>query len=116
MWSEMESFEEDEFSWDIDLMENYRDQYISMKSKVNLILSTSEGSGEISKVVNETKYSFHLPKLELKSFDGDIKNWLWLGFWGQFKKFTRMMMIVLIWMTNSSFFCKRLKLVCQQEI
>jgi hypothetical protein len=27
---------------------------------------------------------FCLPKLELKKFDGDVKNWL--GFWGQIKK------------------------------
>ncbi|XP_035229520.1 uncharacterized protein LOC118201511 [Stegodyphus dumicola] len=28
--------------------------------------------------------NFRLPKLELKRFDGNIKNWL--GFWGKFKK------------------------------
>ncbi|GBM33544.1 hypothetical protein AVEN_197303-1 [Araneus ventricosus] len=80
----MENFDEDEFSSDIDVTENYRDQCIAMKIKIDLILSTNEGNDEISNVVNETKRNFRLLKLELKRFDGDIKNWL--GFWGQFKK------------------------------
>ncbi|GBN26735.1 hypothetical protein AVEN_120134-1 [Araneus ventricosus] len=103
----MKNFVEHEFSSDIDLTENYRDQWVAMKIKVDLILSTNEENDEISSAVNETKRNFRLPKLELKRFDGDTKNWL--GFWGQLKKIMRM--IVSIEMTCSSFFCKQQKLV-----
>ncbi|XP_035205326.1 uncharacterized protein LOC118180329, partial [Stegodyphus dumicola] len=80
----MENFNEDEFSNDMELTESYRNQLVAMETKVNLMLSTTERKDEISSVVNETKRNFRLPKLELKRFDGNFKNWL--GFWGQFKK------------------------------
>lgn len=33
---------------------------------------------------SENKRKFRLPKIELKNFDGNVKNWI--GFWGQFLK------------------------------
>ncbi|XP_071033366.1 uncharacterized protein [Parasteatoda tepidariorum] len=84
IWLEIENFDETEFASETDLTEDYRDKCVSMKAKVDLNLARIEKNEEILDSLNETKRNFRLPKLELKRFDGNIKNWL--GFWGQFNK------------------------------
>ncbi|GBM91953.1 hypothetical protein AVEN_109123-1 [Araneus ventricosus] len=62
MWLEMENFEEDEFSRNIDLTENYRYHWIAMKTKVDLILSTNDGNDEISDVEIESDERLQLAR------------------------------------------------------
>ncbi|GFW20520.1 uncharacterized protein TNCV_4547871 [Trichonephila clavipes] len=58
--------------------ENYRDRYIEMCTRVDLKVRETV-------VPTETeKRSFKLPKIELKKFSGEAKDFL--AFWGQFQK------------------------------
>ncbi|GFS77843.1 uncharacterized protein TNCV_3031701 [Trichonephila clavipes] len=58
--------------------ENYRDRYIEMCTQVDLKVRETVVSTETE------KRSFKLPKIELKEFSGEAKDYL--AFWSQFQK------------------------------
>ncbi|GFY21453.1 uncharacterized protein TNCV_1166011 [Trichonephila clavipes] len=67
-----------EYLDDMEDAENYSDRYIEMCTRVDLKIRQTV-------VPTETeKRSFKLPKIELKKFSGEAKDFL--AFWGQFQK------------------------------
>jgi hypothetical protein len=76
---------QESFDSEYNTYESYKERYIRIKTKVNKILNSTVNDNK-SDVTSEiaSKRRFKLPKVELKKFSGDIKEWL--GFWGQFKK------------------------------
>ncbi|GFX68068.1 DUF1758 domain-containing protein [Trichonephila clavipes] len=67
-----------EYLDDMEDAENYRDRYIEMCTRVDLKIRETV-------VPTETeKRSFKLPKIELKKFSGEAKDFL--AFWSQFQK------------------------------
>ncbi|GFW53877.1 DUF1758 domain-containing protein [Trichonephila clavipes] len=67
-----------EYLDDMEDAENYRDRYIEMCTRVDLKVRETV-------VPTETeKRSFKLPKIELKKFSGEAKDFL--AFWSQFQK------------------------------
>ncbi|GFW40716.1 uncharacterized protein TNCV_4528051 [Trichonephila clavipes] len=67
-----------EYLDDMEDAENYRDRYIKMCTRVDLKVRETV-------VPTETeKKSFKLPKIELKKFSGEAKDFL--AFWSQFQK------------------------------
>ncbi|GBO42976.1 hypothetical protein AVEN_98634-1 [Araneus ventricosus] len=82
---------------DFEAVEDFRDKATRIETKARRIItcqqnvitilnSTHSDSAIINSAVNATieKRRFKLPKLELRKFDGDVKEWLY--FWSQFEK------------------------------
>ncbi|GFV21013.1 integrase catalytic domain-containing protein [Trichonephila clavipes] len=75
-----------EYLDDMEDAENYRDRYIEMCTRVDLKIRETV-------VPTETeKRSFKLPKIELKKFSGEAKDFL--AFWSQFQKIHNVKSIV----------------------
>lgn len=84
---------EAEYCLEVGTSENYRERMIHFRTKCEdicnpapspeVILNSTMGtqSGDCS---NKKCRKLRLPKIELKSFNGDV--WNWIGFWGQFRK------------------------------
>lgn len=82
---------------ELERVEEYRTEFENMRLQVDKALTTYTTAGDadsLSSVYegfrgfkptteNNTR-SFKLPRIELKTFNGDLKEWL--GFWSQFKK------------------------------
>ncbi|GFS60801.1 DUF1758 domain-containing protein [Trichonephila clavipes] len=66
------------FSEDFEEAEMYRDRYLENCFKIENRLQENTGPSEAE------KKKFKLPKIELKKFNGDPKEFL--AFWSQFKK------------------------------
>ena len=65
------------------------DEYVDKYKRLNLVVQKSlDTTSKMEKcdnsLLNVKKRKFKLPTIELKKFDGDVKDWL--TFWGQFKK------------------------------
>ncbi|GBN01199.1 hypothetical protein AVEN_82041-1 [Araneus ventricosus] len=69
-----QAYEEDFLS-----AEKYRDNYIELCSRIEQLYLKDSSTKDFSE-----KRKFKLPKIELKKFDGDAKNYL--SFWSQFRK------------------------------
>ncbi|GFW80634.1 integrase catalytic domain-containing protein [Trichonephila clavipes] len=67
-----------EYLDDMEDAENYRDRYIEMCTRVDLKIR------ETVVPIETEKRSFKLPKIELKKFSGEAKDFL--AFWSQFQK------------------------------
>lgn len=71
-------------------VDEYKDKIRNCKSRINDVLYRNNGPAsptpsEYSTASGGTmKRNFKLPKIELKKFNGDLKEWL--GFWSQFEK------------------------------
>ena len=75
-------------------VEEYNDKVRETKMKLNFLLfplpSIRSGSPTVSEAgtgdtaTRNQKRNFKLPKIELKKFSGDLKEWI--GFWSQFQK------------------------------
>ncbi|GBL89093.1 hypothetical protein AVEN_255230-1 [Araneus ventricosus] len=72
--------QEKEYSKDFNEAEICREQYLSLKSKIE----NFENNSESQSVKSSSDRKYRLPKLELKKFNGDIKSFL--GFWSQFSR------------------------------
>ncbi|XP_035223176.1 uncharacterized protein LOC118195942 [Stegodyphus dumicola] len=80
-----------EIEAEFDIIEDYRDKAVRIETKVKDILQNLQNVSTSNLILNEsvnenvrTKRTFKLPKLELRKFDGEIKEWLF--FWSQFEK------------------------------
>ncbi|GBM66298.1 hypothetical protein AVEN_242469-1 [Araneus ventricosus] len=73
--------EDAEQAYEEDFMsaEKYRDNYIEFCSQIEQMCLKDSSTKDLSE-----KRKFKLPKIELKKFDGDAKNYL--TFWSQFRK------------------------------
>jgi len=63
------------------------DNFLEDKSQCSVRTSSRDSGSSVSGSVahSHTRMkTYKLPKIELKKFDGDLKNWL--GFWSQFEK------------------------------
>ena len=78
-------------------IEDYKERYLTIKTKVDFALNPVRDAGPRSSrsnspsassvgVINQARQnkSYKLPKIEIKKFDGELKNWL--SFWAQFEK------------------------------
>lgn len=85
-----ESEDEAVISTEMEQIETYKLRWFNITSEYKKLIKEihddidSDVFRSISETGKATKRKFKLPKIELKKFDGNIKNWL--GFWGQFKK------------------------------
>ena len=83
-----DAFDEDTFGKEFDSAESYRNNWISIKNDcediLNKFLPNDIDQVSVSNNSFSMKRHFRLPKIELKQFDGNIRNWL--SFWGQFRK------------------------------
>ena len=83
---------EDAISSEITAADNYKARYLRAKIEVSRVLNpppdtqTQRQFRQISPppASNESRRSFIFPKIELKKFSGDVREWL--QFWSQFKK------------------------------
>ncbi|XP_035210940.1 uncharacterized protein LOC118185223 [Stegodyphus dumicola] len=72
------------------IIEDYRDKAVRIETKVKDILQNLQNVSTSNLILNQSvnenvcKRTFKLPKLELRKFDGEIKEWLF--FWSQFEK------------------------------
>ncbi|XP_035205737.1 uncharacterized protein LOC118180775 [Stegodyphus dumicola] len=79
-----------EIEAEFDVIEDYRDKAVRIETKVKDILQNLQNVSTSNFILNESvnenvcKRTFKLPKLELRKFDGEIKEWLF--FWSQFEK------------------------------
>ncbi|GBN25049.1 hypothetical protein AVEN_206250-1 [Araneus ventricosus] len=73
--------EDDEQAYEEDFLssEKYRDKYIELCSEIKQMCLKDSSTQDFSE-----KRKFKLPKIELKKFDGDSKDYL--TFWSQFRK------------------------------
>lgn len=77
--------EEEKLDEEYSKVEFYREELIKLRVKCEVYLSAESQKITSHNGSNEkNKRNFHLPKIELKKFDGNVKNWI--GFWGQFRK------------------------------
>ncbi|GBM32683.1 hypothetical protein AVEN_119981-1, partial [Araneus ventricosus] len=88
----LELFPEKDFEAEFEVVEDFRDKAIRIETKARRIITCQQN---VSTILNSThsdsaiivvieKRRFKLPKLELRKFDGDVKEWLY--FWSQFEK------------------------------
>ena len=70
-------------------------------------ISSSSSEYNVNDGVTRRMRNFELPKIELKKFDGELKNWL--QFWSQYKKIHDDEMTLFTKATSSSTFCKQWK-------
>ncbi|CAG9821822.1 unnamed protein product [Phaedon cochleariae] len=77
---------DEEFEDEWESVELYRNKLIRFKAKGYYTLNNHSKSTDFMSVSGEssTKRNFRLQRIELKKFNGDVRNWI--GFWGQFKK------------------------------
>ncbi|GBN99327.1 hypothetical protein AVEN_212765-1, partial [Araneus ventricosus] len=93
----LELLPEKDLEAEFEIVEDFRDKAIRIETKARRIItcqqnvstilnSTHSDSAIINSAVNATieKRRFKLPKLELRKFDCDVKEWLY--FWSQFEK------------------------------
>ncbi|GBN28343.1 hypothetical protein AVEN_248354-1 [Araneus ventricosus] len=74
--------QENEYSKDFNEAEIYIERYLSLRSKIeNFEIKNNSESQSVKSCDRKNR----LPKLELKTFNGDIKSFL--GFWSQFSRF-----------------------------
>lgn len=70
------------------IADDYQRQFLDAEVSVNEVLAHPANSHDGSSINNGTdiasRRKFKLPKLELRKFDGDVRQWL--QFWGQFEK------------------------------
>lgn len=71
---------------EFDKVEFYREELIRQRSKYKVMLKKIPEDRAASQEwgSEKPKRKFRLPKIELKKFDGNVKNWI--GFGGQFRK------------------------------
>ncbi|XP_045479807.1 cell division cycle 5-like protein [Harmonia axyridis] len=71
---------------EFDKVEFYREELIRQRSKYEVMLKKIPEDRAASQEwgSEKPKRKFRLPKIELKKFDGNVKNWI--GFGGQFRK------------------------------
>lgn len=79
-----EDIDDAQLDAEFDIQEEYQQKWFSIKAKYEKMLNSATSSENGESVSHRPKRYFHLPKLELQLFDGNVKNWI--GFWGQFKK------------------------------
>ncbi|GBN38795.1 hypothetical protein AVEN_75280-1 [Araneus ventricosus] len=78
----LELLPEKDFEAEFEVVEDFRDRAIRIETKARRIITCQQN---VSTILNTTeKRRFKLPKLELRKFDGDVKEWLY--FWSQFEK------------------------------
>ena len=83
---------DDEVDAEIGAIADYEERYRVVKVKTENCLegsdarsSSSDDASTRSRPTNSTnRKQYKLPKIQLKKFDGELKNWL--GFWSQFSK------------------------------
>lgn len=85
--------EEDEqvLSTEFDESESYREKWVSIKSKYESMRASEERNdrhsadsvSNVGSTMSHSKQLYHLPKLNLTKFDGNLKQYI--GFWAQFK-------------------------------
>ncbi|GBL54168.1 hypothetical protein AVEN_92-1, partial [Araneus ventricosus] len=93
----LELLPEQDFEAEFEVVEDFRDKAIRIETKARRIITCQQNVSTIlnsthsdSAIINSTenvvteKRRFKLPKLELRKFDGDVKEWLY--FWSQFEK------------------------------
>src|SRR5436190_7235509 len=66
---------------EVDSCEAYREKWFYIELNINEVDKSNLNN---STQYNDTTKNLRLPKLELKCFDGNLRNWI--GFWSQFKK------------------------------
>lgn len=78
--------DDDEADLDNEMMgtEDYRSKFLDMKVRVPQIFCQLECDGSVVSANHQIERKFKLPKLELRKFGGDLKEWL--PFWSQFQK------------------------------
>ncbi|KAJ0175107.1 hypothetical protein K1T71_009248 [Dendrolimus kikuchii] len=98
IWLEDENHNEHDMNADLDSNEEYENRYYILKHRSVKILnicntpasshkdvSVRDSDGSKSNNSNKSRRRYlKLPKFELPTFDGQIKNWI--GFWAQFRK------------------------------
>lgn len=68
----------------------YKEHYLEIKIKIESLLTPDNSAsnprtGPVNTAGDASKpHNFKLPRIELRKFDGDLKNWL--GWWSQFQK------------------------------
>ncbi|XP_035232998.1 uncharacterized protein LOC118204817 [Stegodyphus dumicola] len=86
----LSTLSENEIESEFDVIEDYRDKAVRFETKVKDILQNLQNVSALNLILNESvnenvcKRTFKLQKLELRKFDGEIKEWLF--FWNQFEK------------------------------
>ncbi|XP_044757073.1 uncharacterized protein LOC123315444 [Coccinella septempunctata] len=77
--------EEEDLEEEFNKVEFFREEFVRKRTECEAELkklldqtTSQECSGE------KNKRKFWLPQIEMKKFDGNVKNWI--GFWGQFRK------------------------------
>ncbi|XP_035234175.1 uncharacterized protein LOC118206006 [Stegodyphus dumicola] len=86
----LSTLSENEIEAEFDIIKDYRDKAIRIETKVKDILQNLQNVSTSNLILNESvnenvcKRTFKLPKLELRKFDGEIKEWLF--FRSQFEK------------------------------
>ncbi|XP_055932029.1 uncharacterized protein LOC129962308 [Argiope bruennichi] len=79
---------EENINNEIDISESYIDKWRILENKLHDLLDEKKEHSSVSTVsgaVSTTPSNLlHYPKINLPTFDGNIRNWLW--FWGQFQK------------------------------
>ncbi|XP_059059384.1 uncharacterized protein LOC131852685 [Achroia grisella] len=90
VWLDDDNRDEEQFNKDIDEADIYDSRYYMLKQKASKF-SISPPKSAVNKIEESQLSSktngnrhFHLPKLELPRYNGEIRNWL--RFWSQFKK------------------------------
>ncbi|XP_035226364.1 uncharacterized protein LOC118198720 [Stegodyphus dumicola] len=86
----LSTLSENEIEVEFDIIEDYRDKAVRIETEVKDILQNLQNVSTSNLILNESvnenvcKRTFKLPKLELRKFEGEIKEWLF--FWSQFEK------------------------------
>ncbi|GBM81658.1 hypothetical protein AVEN_229330-1, partial [Araneus ventricosus] len=86
----LELLPEQDFEAEFEVVEDFRDKAIRIETKARRIITCQQNVSNIlnsthsdSAIINSTenvvteKRRFKLPKLELRKFDGDVKEWLY---------------------------------------
>lgn len=80
LYAMLEDSEEKEIEKEMEDARAYHEKWLLILEKIKLIEADLKNNTK----TGEVKRNFKLPHLELKKFDGNLKNWL--PFWGQYKK------------------------------
>jgi hypothetical protein len=78
--------EEDAYNTEYFAVEDYREKLDIARKKIEGLTPPTEGAEGLSHTTegHTQKKSLKLPKIELRKFSGELKDWL--GFWSQFKR------------------------------
>lgn len=76
---------QEELDAEFDTSEAYRDNWLTAQEKyASVRMMTNADGRSITDISASHQRNYKLPKLELKKFNGDVRQWI--GFWGQFRK------------------------------